>query len=181
MFWFMVVTRTRRLSMLISDDEWTLLQKLAELRGVSVSNWVRDIIRRHSADLVGTKVPEVPEGLDEEGELAARIIGGFAVRHGLASGSKFYSPAQWRRRNEEYGTDSKLIVCYDGGDLRSAMSLDVEEHDLVDALRDELEKHGLYSQECTTWYAAVHPIEPEYIKVPNPNAPKRKKNLKRKK
>jgi hypothetical protein len=41
----MVVTRTHRLSMLISDDEWAMLQAVAEKRGVTASDWVRMHIR----------------------------------------------------------------------------------------------------------------------------------------
>ena len=40
-----MVKRTRRLSMLISDEEWTMLQSLAERDGITASDWVRLRIR----------------------------------------------------------------------------------------------------------------------------------------
>jgi hypothetical protein len=43
--WFMVTKRTRRLSMLISDDEWKMLQSLADGSGITASDWVRLRIR----------------------------------------------------------------------------------------------------------------------------------------
>jgi hypothetical protein len=43
--WFMVTKRTRRLSMLISDDEWKMLQALADGAGITASDWVRMRIR----------------------------------------------------------------------------------------------------------------------------------------
>jgi len=44
--WFIMVTkRNRRLSMLISDDEWEMLQALADGTGLTASDWVRLRIR----------------------------------------------------------------------------------------------------------------------------------------
>lgn len=41
----MAVKRNRRLSMLISDEEWEMLQALAEQAGITASDWVRMRIR----------------------------------------------------------------------------------------------------------------------------------------
>lgn len=41
----MVTKRNRRLSMLISDDEWEMLQALADGTGLTASDWVRLRIR----------------------------------------------------------------------------------------------------------------------------------------
>jgi hypothetical protein len=43
--WFMVTKRNRRLSMLINDQEWTMLQSLADRAGITASDWVRMRIR----------------------------------------------------------------------------------------------------------------------------------------
>ena len=42
----MVITRERRLSMLINDDEHAMLQALADADGLSASDFVRLTIRR---------------------------------------------------------------------------------------------------------------------------------------
>jgi hypothetical protein len=41
----MVIERNRRLSMLISDEEWAMLQTVAERAGLTASDWVRQRIR----------------------------------------------------------------------------------------------------------------------------------------
>jgi hypothetical protein len=40
-----MVTRDKRLHMLLSQDEWVMLQSLAERLGVTASDWVRLRIR----------------------------------------------------------------------------------------------------------------------------------------
>ena len=47
----MVTKRERRLSMLISDEEWDMLQALADHDGLSVSDHIRLYIRRAHAEL----------------------------------------------------------------------------------------------------------------------------------
>ena len=47
----MVTKRERRLSMLISDEEWDMLQALADRDGLNVSDHVRLYIRRAHAEL----------------------------------------------------------------------------------------------------------------------------------
>lgn len=54
----MVVKRTRRLSMLISDEEWSMLQQLAEQAGLSASDWVRLRIREASEATPPPKRPK---------------------------------------------------------------------------------------------------------------------------
>lgn len=41
----MVVERTHRLSMRISEEEWDMLQAMADSAGISASDWVRLRIR----------------------------------------------------------------------------------------------------------------------------------------
>jgi DNA-binding GntR family transcriptional regulator len=50
----MVITRSRRLSMLISDEEHDMLQALAEREGVTASDYVRLHIRRTHAELAAS-------------------------------------------------------------------------------------------------------------------------------
>jgi hypothetical protein len=48
--WFMPTTRDRRLSILISDEEHKMLERLADAEGVTVSTFVRQFTRRAHAD-----------------------------------------------------------------------------------------------------------------------------------
>jgi hypothetical protein len=68
----------------------------------------------------------------------------------------FYSPAEWRERNEKFGTGGCLIVCYDGGELRRHMTLDSEDYKAVDAMQAALGAVGFYAEECTGWYGAIY-------------------------
>lgn len=85
------------------------------------------------------------------GEIPERPISGFGCK-------AFYSPAQWRERGEEYGRESKLILCYDGGDLREYCNWDYQNYRAIDRLSAHLAKHGYYVEQCTSWYSAVYPI-----------------------
>jgi uncharacterized protein (DUF1778 family) len=46
----MVVEREHRLSMRISEEEWRMLQSLADAAGVTASDWVRLRIREAHAE-----------------------------------------------------------------------------------------------------------------------------------
>ena len=41
----MVITRDKRVQMLFSQEEWQMLQELAERQGVTASDWVRMKVR----------------------------------------------------------------------------------------------------------------------------------------
>jgi hypothetical protein len=41
----MVIRRPRRLNVLISDEEWAMLQYLADKAGITASDWIRMRIR----------------------------------------------------------------------------------------------------------------------------------------
>jgi hypothetical protein len=85
-----------------------------------------------------------------------------AVLKGLPKGAvgggcrAFYSPDEWAKRGEEYGTKSLLVVVHDGGDLASACNMDYCEYGMHDHMVKTLEKHGLYIEQCTCWYSAVY-------------------------
>ena len=66
----------------------------------------------------------------------------------------FYSPEEWRHRGEDYGTNSHLIVVYDGGDLSALFGGCLGA--LYDDLTQSLNAHGLYFEHCTAWYSAVY-------------------------
>lgn len=119
-----------------------------------------------------------PEGLDADGEKAYAIVFAYLVSKGMidTGGCKaFYSPAEWRKRGEEYGCTSKLIVVYDGGDLRPAFNMDAaydldcmvcdafggqppnyQPYSTYEGMQEALKAAGLYFEECTRWYAAVY-------------------------
>ena len=46
----MVVERTHRLSMRISEEEWKMLEALADVAGITASDWVRLRIREAYAE-----------------------------------------------------------------------------------------------------------------------------------
>ena len=100
-----------------------------------------------------------PEGLSPTGEAAHAVIMKFLTKKRLVSsgGCKvFYSPAEWRERGEEYGTESELIVVYDGGDHRCAFNMDCECYKTIDQLQEELHKVGCFFEEATCWYGSVY-------------------------
>jgi DNA-binding GntR family transcriptional regulator len=53
----MVTKRERRLSMLISDEEWEMLQALADRDGQTASDYIRLYIRRAHAELASAAKP----------------------------------------------------------------------------------------------------------------------------
>jgi len=83
----------------------------------------------------------------------------------------FYTPQEWHDQKEDYGTESKLIIVYDGGDLSYYMNMD-KNYSIYLMMRDEgveatpyasyekvrkaLEEAGYMVEECTSWYSAVY-------------------------
>lgn len=118
---------------------------------------------------------DMPEGLDDAGRRAYEIITAYLRQHERTStgGCKaFYSPAEWKDREERYGTDSRLIVVYDGGALRPVFNMDAayaadcayyetvrrprEPYQLYEGMQEKLREAGLYFEECTGWFSAVY-------------------------
>jgi hypothetical protein len=100
-----------------------------------------------------------PEGLSNLGNAAYDKIMAFLTERGLINtgGCKaFYSPKEWADRGEDYGTDSELIVVHDGGDHAYAFSWSQGQYDLIDAMVENLNPLGVYSEQCTSWYSAVY-------------------------
>lgn len=103
---------------------------------------------------------EMPEGLDELGKAAHAAVMKVAEKHEATytgGGRTFYSPAEWEDRGEKCGTESKLIVVYDGGDIRRVAEFGGR---INEELIAELAKSGLFIEECTNWYSAVYEINP---------------------
>jgi hypothetical protein len=117
----------------------------------------------------------MPEGLDDAGRRAYGIITAYLKQHGRidTGGCKaFYSPAEWKAREEKYGTESHLVVVYDGGAMRPVFSMDAaydldcdryqqtgekrKPYALYEGMQDKLREAGLYFEESTGWYAAVY-------------------------
>jgi hypothetical protein len=99
------------------------------------------------------EVKDKPGGLSELGEKAYSVISEYLVEKGrtyTGGCDPFYSPTEWRERGERFGTESELVVVYDGGDLQG-ISWDEE-------LVRRLKAVGLFFEDCTSWYAAVYRI-----------------------
>ena len=95
--------------------------------------------------------------------LADSITGWMTARYGqepYGGGCKaFYSPKEWKKRGEDYGTESLLILCHDGGDLAPLCNWDYECYKSMEDFNDFLQqKHGVYLEQCTSWYSAVYPL-----------------------
>jgi hypothetical protein len=118
---------------------------------------------------------DMPDGLDDAGRCAYEIITAYLKEHGrtnTGSCKAFYSPTEWKAREEKYGTESHLVVVYDGGALRPVFSMDAaydldcdhyqqtgekrETYALYEGMQAKLREAGFYFEECTGFYAAVY-------------------------
>lgn len=70
----------------------------------------------------------------------------------------FYSPKEWKERGEDYGTNAKLILCHDGGDLYYYCNYDSGNWDGIEAFDKFLRSKGYYVECCTSWYSAVYKL-----------------------
>lgn len=101
----------------------------------------------------------IPTELNERGEAGARLIRDFLVERGLTEhggGGKFYSPEEWKERDELYGTDSLLVITHDGGDHAAAFNPAYEDSALMQALTSRLADSNMFVEQCTSWYSAVY-------------------------
>lgn len=106
---------------------------------------------------------EIPDGLSPEGRKAAELLlelaGEVAAEFDrpIHVGCRtFYTPAEWVRRGETYGSAAELIVVHDGGDFAPLLNLDYCCYDLHNRQTRRLEPHGVYASQCTGWYTAVY-------------------------
>lgn len=99
----------------------------------------------------------MPEGLSELGQAAYHAIVGFLKKKKIPVGSKvFYSPAEWTARGESYGTESELVVVYDGERCGDAFSYDRENYKLIEQMDALLKATGTFTEQCTSWYSAIY-------------------------
>jgi hypothetical protein len=68
----------------------------------------------------------------------------------------FYTPEQWKERGEEYGVNSLLIICHDGGDLAPFFNWDYCEYNLVESMGEVLNGSGYFAEQCAAWYSAIY-------------------------
>jgi hypothetical protein len=136
--------------------------------------WLEDVEQRLRCDLDFA----MPAGLTEPGRRAYEIIVAYLKERGFANNGTckaFYAPAEWAAREEAYGTESHLVVVYDGGTIRPVFSMDAAydldcavyqetgktrtPYGLYEGMQDKLREAGLYFEECTSWYSAIYSVE----------------------
>jgi len=105
----------------------------------------------------------MPENLSETGKKAYDAIMEVLKDQelDLADCVAFHSPLEWKNRGELHGLTSHLIVVYYGGELGKFFSLDKAGSDNYygyEKMNMILRAAGLYFEECTSWYAAIHSI-----------------------
>lgn len=101
----------------------------------------------------------IPKPLSRAGKRAAEAILAVLTKHDAADtgGCKaFYSPREWKDRGEKYGTESVLIVVYDGGAHRSFFESEGWGFKRIEEMQAALAAAGFWIEPCTGWYAAVY-------------------------
>lgn len=110
---------------------------------------------------------EMPEGLSARGFQAWQAIVQFLSKNGLiyTGGCKtFMDPKEW---TGEYGKNSVLLVFHEGSEVGAAFSYDhcyehgggsAKGYAKLEAMQDELEKIGLFAEQCTLGYSAVYEV-----------------------
>lgn len=100
----------------------------------------------------------IPAGL-RKGQKAADVI--LAVlraddQRDTGGCRAFYSPAEWKRRGEAYGTKSLLVVVHDDGDLYKYFSYMSDSPTRRERMERALDAAGFRVEPCTVWYSAVY-------------------------
>ena len=132
----------------------------------------------NAVDLDKSRDLDMPTNLGEKGRRAYEIVVAYLKEHGFSDNggcTAFYSPTAWREREESYGTESHLVIVYDGGALRPVFSLDAAYdlgceiyretgkkcagYALYEGMQEKLREAGLYFDECTSWYSAIYSVE----------------------
>lgn len=94
--------------------------------------------------------------------IAKRESANFTHPRGPISGGgcrAFYTPDEWSDRGEEFGTESALVICHDGGDLMQYFSYDYCVYESIDHMNDALGRIGYFAEQCTCWYSAIYPVD----------------------
>lgn len=119
-------------------------------------------LKRHLRKIISTvEAPntdlECPTGLDVDGKKAWEVIVQLLIdlEYTHTGGCKaFHAPKEWAR--EEYGKDSVLIVCHDGGDLSCIFNIDKGGVAPFNKMTKVLNKSDFYPEQCTSWYTAIY-------------------------
>jgi hypothetical protein len=87
-------------------------------------------------------------------------INGWLVHHELNGDTSFFTPKEWRARGEEYCTESKLILVFEGGlfSLLNGYSGNVELYDEFDRF---VRGFGYYYEMGNAWNMGFYPLEDE--------------------
>ena len=88
-------------------------------------------------------------------QAAAKALGAIPYTGGC---NTYYTVDKWKERKEEFGLNSELIICHDGGDFASLCNWSYCDYGAMDRFQDELKKYGYYVEQCTCWYSAVYKI-----------------------
>lgn len=101
-----------------------------------------------------------PDALSEEAKAAYDVILKFLIDWKLTftgGCTAFKNPKTWD--DGYFGKNAILIVLHDGGNVGCAFSYDKMQYDIVEAMQARLKKVGLYAEQCTSWYSAIHRVE----------------------
>ena len=89
---------------------------------------------------------------------AAKVMLSLLPKDASGGGCRaFYTPEEWKERGEDYGTESVLVVCHDGGDLAPYLNMDYCAYKKWEEMFKEFEGTEFYVEQCTSWYSAVYP------------------------
>jgi len=97
--------------------------------------------------------------LSPEGQRAHAAFVAFLVSKGMTysgGGQTFFSPEEWAERGEDYGKKSLFVIVHDGGDVAPVCNLDYECYSLNNEMVEEMSKHGVFIEQCTSWYSACY-------------------------
>lgn len=109
---------------------------------------------------------EIPKGLSKRGLKTAKVIKSFAKEWKLDTGGckTFYSPKEWKKRGEQFGENSELIVVYDGGDLAQFFNYDYENYGTIRRMEKVLSETNVYSEGLYCWCSGIYNCDQFYLK-----------------
>lgn len=82
------------------------------------------------------------------------------IHHELDGDTAFYSPEEWRARGELYGTDSKLVLVFEGG-LFSLLNGYLDCVELIDEFDRFVRGFGYFYEMGNAWNLGFYPIDDE--------------------
>lgn len=109
----------------------------------------------------------MPNKTDKAADIVKRAAT-FLLQHEPNTGGSrpFYSPEEWKARGEDYGLDSALILCHDGGEYAQLLRYAPTMQRFLNMLLAE----GYILHFATSWYSylmpvpAVSPVRPHVIR-----------------